>query len=120
MRITATAEAAMEITVSRPDTAAILVRGCTVLIRASFTGRAGDTIDPESASVSITYPLHGEEVPATVPMEKVAGTWQAIWQSEVSGAGLVSYCIAATSGDDEGRTDGKIELTANGANPEPE
>jgi hypothetical protein len=118
MRITAIAEAAMLITPTSSPTG-VICRGTSVLFTASFTNRAGDSIDPDAAELEVLYPLNGAELTATMPMEKVAGTWQAIWQSEVSGAGLVSYCIVAAAGDDEGRADGHLRLTAGGANPEP-
>jgi hypothetical protein len=102
-------------------------RGTTVDFSTTFYDAAGAVAQPDTATLTISYPPDGWPVSgasrkkAEIDMDydSDTGKWTAEWSTAVSGPGIVYYHMRS-SDPDLTSEDGRFEVIANFANLEVE
>lgn len=92
------------------------VRDSTVRLSVNFYDIDGAVVTPTSATVTLSYPLHGDQTHKTFDLTQSGDAWVYDWDSREASIGVV-YGHAQTGGDAPiSSTDFEFRLVANRAN----
>ena len=95
-------------------------RDSTIRMKFNFHDAQGNTVNPVSANVSISYvPIGGgESTTVTYPLIQVANDWLYEWDSAVASACVVFAHAQTADGPPTSSVDVEFRLKANRANRE--
>lgn len=104
----------------------ITIRRVSVIFDTSFTDDSGDPSTPDSATLTISYPVDcwpldgGDRTKETIDLtqdEADPTIWSGTWDSSVSNPGIIFWMTEATTGDVHSAQDeGHFRLRGNLAN----
>lgn len=97
-----------------------IVRGNYVEFTASFLGSRGTPVEPDAATLYVSYIANGamaEDTIAMAPTDDDPLVWFGVWKSNGVDPNLVSWSVLGQSGALTMAEDGKLEVSANNANP---
>lgn len=97
-----------------------VVRNNYIEFTASFLGSRGTAVEPDSATLYVSYLVNGaltEDEVAMAPTDDDPLVWYAIWKTNGADPNLVSWTVVGLSGALTMAEDGKLEVSANNSNP---
>lgn len=92
------------------------VRGTSIVFSATFTDQSNNPLYPSQANLTITYFASGVPVLVNLPMTIVLNSATVTWDSSVSDAAWVDWCVKAI-GIVNAIQEGGFTLIKNTANP---
>lgn len=99
----------------------IIARGNTIRFSTKFYDNNDEVVNPTTVTLFVHYPLDGDFEDATqfMDLDTDGETYFSDWDSDVSDSGVVEWSIVGQGSQFKTVKDGRIRLTAGGANPDP-